>query len=88
MEGTNKRLQPYKHNCRTCQWVGWFTIDQRIPPANVYICGKTVVIRFSDEPGDYWSSLEGQEPSALSFFNEELAENTLKLVAERKAQYI
>ncbi len=84
-------LQPYKHDCRTCQWVGWLTIDRQIPPANVYICGKTVVIRYSDEPSDYWSSLEvegGREPSALGFFDEELAAKTLRLVAERKAQYI
>ncbi len=80
-------LQPYKHNCRTCQWVGWVTLSDRMPPANVYICGdKTVVIRFSDEPGDY-CSLEGggREPSALGL-DEELAEKTLKLVAGRKAQ--
>ncbi len=85
-----ERLQPYKHDCHTCQWVGWLTISDSMPPANVYICGKTVVIRYSYEPSDYWSSLEGggQDPSALGFFDEELAAKTLKLVAARKAQYI
>lgn len=54
MPGT---IEPYKHDCKNCEWVGWYPHSK--PYGNVYICrnGKdeTLIIRYSDEPSDYWS---------------------------------
>jgi hypothetical protein len=49
-------IQPYKHDCGRCKWVGWYHHPGSPLPANVYLCGETVVIRYSDDPPDYWSS--------------------------------
>jgi len=48
-------LEPYKHDCPICKWVGWFTPFADKPPMNVYLCNETVVIRFSSEGSDYWT---------------------------------
>jgi len=57
-------LKPFKHDCKECEWVGWISNSKL---GNVYICqGKTVVIRYSDEPSDYWSSTIGNNPGSIS----------------------
>ena len=54
-------MKPYKHDCEDCVWVGWFSPYSDKPRMNVYLCkGETVIIRFSDEPGDYWSKTVGE----------------------------
>ena len=59
-------IQPYKHDCSVCVWVGWLHLGNDNGWGNVYICGKTVVIRHSDEPSDYWSMNAGStKPHAL-----------------------
>jgi hypothetical protein len=55
-----KTIQPYSHDCKSCVWVGWFSPWVDKPPMNVYLCDKTVIIRFSDEPSDYWSATAGE----------------------------
>lgn len=58
-------IQPYKHDCEKCVWVGWFHMGSGW--ANVYFCPNplgdwypgSVVIRYSNEPSDYWSSPVG-----------------------------
>jgi hypothetical protein len=63
----NYVLEPFKHDCDSCKWVGWISMgDDRL--GNMYICnGKDVVIRFSDEPSDYWSKTmsKGNAPHAI-----------------------
>jgi hypothetical protein len=60
-----KTIQPYKHDCDRCKWVGWVVIGDKL--GNMYLCvsGKLteVIIRWSDEPSDYacYSSFEGSE---------------------------
>ena len=64
-------LQPYKHDCEQCIWVSWIHIKGGGKFGgdwgNMYYCppkpggigsGKhgSILIRFSDEPSDYWSS--------------------------------
>lgn len=69
---TKTRLvEPYRHECPGCTWVGWVALGgDRL--GNVYVCRSTaggevtVVIRFGDEPGDYWSKTEGGEKGAIS----------------------
>lgn len=62
-----KRIEPYVHDCQHCIWVGWMRIKGGgkwgSDWGNMYYCPPTVmtprgsvVIRFSDEPSDYWSS--------------------------------
>ena len=53
--------QPYKHDCDHCIWVTWIAAPNPVSGsewANMYFCPKThsVIIRFSDEPEDYWSA--------------------------------
>lgn len=56
-------IKPFKHDCDKCVWVGWITAQGRL--GNMYFCPKnnsehgTVLIRFSDDPPDYWSSSIG-----------------------------
>jgi len=55
-------LNPYKHDCDNCIWVGWVYMDDRY--GNMYFCPKSegygsVVVRFSDRIDDYWSSPVG-----------------------------
>lgn len=54
-----KIIKPYIHDCKNCKWVGWFSPWTDKPPMNVYLCNQTVVIRFSDDGPDYWSSTAG-----------------------------
>lgn len=54
----SKTLKPFVHDCSKCEWVGWF-FGLKHEAYNVYLCGKTVVIRYGDEGGDYWSSTAG-----------------------------
>jgi len=63
MTKTDKKivLQPYRHDCDACVWVSWVSWTNRSKPANMYLCqGKTIIIRFSDEPSDYWSMTAGE----------------------------
>src|SRR5262245_33964900 len=65
--------QPYAHDCYNCIWVGWFFGGEQY--ANVYFCPSgghgpskgSVIIRYSDEPSDYWSApvFHGSNPIAL-----------------------
>ena len=53
-------MAPYKHDCEDCEWVGWFSPWSDKPPMNIYLCkDETIIIRFSDEPSDYWSKTAG-----------------------------
>jgi len=54
-------VEPYKHDCEECTWVNWIVVDEdRL--GNMYFCSNghhaigSVIIRFSDEPSDYWSA--------------------------------
>ena len=64
-------MQPYKHDCDECIWVGWIHVNRGgkfgSSWGNMYFCHAdqsrphlhshpgSVIIRFSDEPSDYWS---------------------------------
>jgi len=68
-------IEPYKHDCERCIWVGWIYIKGGgkwgSDWGNMYFCPSnpehrdvtkypgSVVIRFSDEPSDYWSNAVG-----------------------------
>lgn len=63
-------IEPYKHDCERCVWVSWIHIKGGgkfgSDWGNMYHCPGyehaasigygTILIRFSDEPSDYWSS--------------------------------
>jgi len=53
-------LRPYHHDCINCVWVGWIHWPGSRIPGNIYLCGKTVVIRLSDVGSDYFSSTAGE----------------------------
>ena len=67
-------IKPYKHDCEACIWVSWIHLPGHgkwgSDWGNMYFCparqGKSplaigsVVIRFSDEPSDYWSCGVGE----------------------------
>lgn len=53
-----KIIQPFQDDCADCQWVGWFISGNVYH--NVYLCGKTVKIRYGNEPHEYWSATAGQ----------------------------
>jgi len=63
-------MAPYEHDCDGCGWVGWFAPYSDKPPMNIYVCASkpeeqiTVVIRFSSDPPDYWSSTWRKNGSA------------------------
>jgi hypothetical protein len=51
-----KTIQPYKHDCARCVWVGWTSKNDQL--GNMYICEKNprffeILIRWSDDPSDY-----------------------------------
>ena len=46
---TSSSLANHTHDCDCCEFVGMFASK------DVYICGKSVVIRHSSEPSDYSS---------------------------------
>lgn len=60
---SEKLIQPFKHNCNKCQWLGWacgFQETDNNPHglANLYLCDRdtkrpALIMRFSDEPSDY-----------------------------------
>lgn len=91
----NYVLQPYQHDCDQCQWVGWFSIHESIPPANVYVCPDQrqhsdrhkVVIRFSDEPSDYWSSSVNRSKGPIGFADAKMAFKTRMLVEARRHRF-
>lgn len=64
---TSVVLQPYKHDCDHCIWVGWVPCrDQNENGwANMYLCDKrglgkgSILIRYGDEPSEYLSYLVG-----------------------------
>ena len=77
-------IQPYKHDCKGCKWVGWFGPWEDKPPMNVYLCGTTVVIRMSDDPPDYWAATAGVAvPGALGFARPEDEKSVRSLIAAR-----
>ena len=51
-------LEPYQHDCSECQWAGWLPHFHKA--GNLYLHHGTestlVIVRFSDEPSDYFSS--------------------------------
>jgi len=60
-------LEPYKHDCTACVWVGWIYVKgggkHGSDWGNMYYCPQadgtkygSVIIRFSDEGSDYWSN--------------------------------
>ena len=78
-------IEPYEHNCDQCEWVGWYYHPGSDLPANVYLCKSTVVIRFSDDPADFWSNSAGvAAKSGISYLNEEMFERHTKAIQERK----
>jgi len=65
-----KHLEPYEHDCTRCVWVGWIYVKGGgkwgSDWGNMYFCPPhsatdrgSVIIRFSDEPSDYWSNPVG-----------------------------
>ena len=65
-------IKPYAHDCQSCVWVGWIHVQGGgkfgSSWGNMYFCPPdavmsspqgSVLIRFSDEPSDYWSSPVG-----------------------------
>ena len=65
------RIEPYKHDCSECVWVGWYS-EKDGSLSNIYVCpeehsptGVTVVIRHSSEPSNYWSGSTGSKPHAI-----------------------
>ena len=52
---------PYEHDCKSCKWVGWLTDFSlgKNDLANVYICKKSIIIRFGDKPEEYISMRMG-----------------------------
>jgi len=64
--------EPYVHDCKSCKWVGWLSnfMPGKNNMGNVYLCVGTtppsVLIRFGDEPGAYWSmSVSDMTPSSV-----------------------
>ena len=59
----NKTIQPYKHDCDNCKWIGWVNAGEQL--GNMYVCLKgkltEIIIRWSSDPPDY---------SCYSFFLE------------------
>lgn len=62
-----KTIQPYKHDCDQCRWIGWVTDRGGDQHGNMYICRKDklteIIIRYSDDPSDYacYSFFEGSD---------------------------
>jgi hypothetical protein len=64
---SDRVLKPFVHDCDRCIWVSWVRFEGRW--GNMYFCPSlssgsmalpgSIVVRFSDEPSDYWSSLVG-----------------------------
>lgn len=78
-------IKPYEHDCSACKWVGWYHHPGSDLPANVYLCGETVVIRLSDKPSDYWSSTASDRVKGdIGYINERLFERHSKAIQERK----
>jgi hypothetical protein len=45
-------FDPYQHpECPDCKWLGWGHDGLKL--TNMYLCGETLIIRYSSEPGDY-----------------------------------
>ena len=76
MPEETKVLTPYEHDCDRCVWVGWFHKQgggkNGSNWGNMYFCPSdptkddfaetpgTILIRFSDQPDDYWSRGAGE----------------------------
>jgi len=91
-------IQPYEHDCDGCIWVGWIRVKGGgkfgSDHGNMYYCPSTaptsqgsVIIRFSDEPSDYWScpigglvkgSLEVSDPLDEEAMLESMEKSALK----------
>jgi hypothetical protein len=46
----------WKHDCKRCKFLGTVWMENK-GPADWYVCGDSVLARFSDDGPDYWSSL-------------------------------
>jgi len=100
-------INPYKHDCQRCIWVSWIHIKgggkHGSDWGNMYFCPNSpehrdtskypgsIIIRFSDEPSDYWSSPVGEcKKGALgigeSLFKEDgtAREDISSIVIERR----
>jgi hypothetical protein len=57
-------FEPYEHACPDCKWLGWGHDGKKL--TNMYLCGgKTLIIRYSSERGDYRSYELGLEKSSI-----------------------
>jgi hypothetical protein len=81
MSETRARIDPYVHDCNRCIWVGWIYVKGGgkfgSNWGNMYFCPNhpdhrdlskypgSVVIRFSNEPSDYWSKGAGGLKGAI-----------------------
>lgn len=45
----------FKHDCDKCQFIGGLYRNGCDYFADIYMCGYTVLFRYSDEPDNYWS---------------------------------
>ena len=53
-------IQPYKHDCPNCKWVGWFTPQHSNVHYNMYYCEyekytASIVLRYGNEGHEYES---------------------------------
>ena len=85
-------IEPYKHDCKECKWVGWFTPYADKVPMNVYICQHgnetTVIIRFSDEGSDYWSATAGELiKGSMGFLSQAQEDKCVDLIEQRKEMF-
>lgn len=64
----HKILQPYKHECDHCSFIGWMPTERGM--ANAYVCrcpgasAASLLIRYSDEPHDYMTMRIPEEKRA------------------------
>ena len=53
----NKYDNPnYMHDCASCKFVCNLALNNKGREADCYICGKTLIVRYSDEINDYSSA--------------------------------
>lgn len=82
MAEERRAIQPYKHDCDRCIWCGWVPMgDGQL--ANLYYCPPreeaagdrgSILLRFSDRPGDYFSTPVGAAVKGSVSVDEEFYE--------------
>jgi hypothetical protein len=77
-------IEPYKHDCGKCKWVGWYMHPGSNLPANVYLCGQVVIIRHSSEGSDYWSGTAGQIIKSSIYMDPEHEAKYVEAIGERQ----